>query len=247
MTKPIIGIPGNTLSYLSSEYSGVPVAYTPQGFVVGVQRAYGLPVTIPIGEPANAEEYIERIDGLLLAGGQDVFPLLYGEEPHPKLEVTNPERDYFELALIKEASKQEKPILAVCRGMQLLNVAFGGTLYQDLSQNPSFTIQHVQPTFIEAASHTVSIDPESRLGAIHGKTMIVNSFHHQGINSLADCFKAVAWSKDGLIEAFESMDKEKNIIAIQWHPEVLVEKEKQMQYLFDDFVSRVKKSIAPAF
>lgn len=246
MTQPIIGIPGNQMTHLSPEYQGLPITYTPQGFIAGIQAAWGLPVILPINDPSLAEEYIDRIDGLLLAGGQDVSPLLYGEEPGLKLGATNPERDLFEIALIKEAVKKEKPILAVCRGMQLLNVAYGGTLYQDVTDNPDFTVQHVQRIFSGTAAHTIDIDPSSRLGAIYGETYVVNSYHHQAVKQLADPFKAVAWSKDNLIEAYEAKDPDTSIVAVQWHPELMAPNEEKMQILFKEFVSRVKKSIAPA-
>lgn len=245
--KPIIGIPGNILTQQSPDFNGLPITYTPQGFVEGIMTAYGLPSVIPLGNPKDAKEYVSRIDGLLLAGGQDVSPLLYGEEPIPALGTTSPVRDTFEIALINEAIRQKKPILAVCRGMQILNVAFGGSLYQDLASSYSdLSVQHIQQTMYDNGAHTVSIDPDSRLAKIYGTTYVVNSYHHQAIKELADPFEAVAWSKDRLIEGFEAKDSEVSIVAVQWHPELMIKTDEKMQQLFTEFVSRVKKSKAPA-
>lgn len=245
--KPIIGIPGNILTQQSPSFDGLPITYTPHGFVEATITAYGLPNVIPLGDPKDAKAYISHIDGLLLAGGQDVSPLLYGEEPIPALGTTSPLRDTFEIALIKEAVKQQKPILGVCRGLQLLNVAYGGTLYQDLATSYSdLTVQHIQHTQYDNGAHTITLDPDSRLAKVFGPAYVANSYHHQAIKELAEPFEAVAWSKDKLIEGFEAKDPSANIVAVQWHPELMVHTDEKMQQLFTDFVSRVKKSIAPA-
>ncbi|HFQ0630252.1 TPA: type 1 glutamine amidotransferase [Enterococcus faecium] len=131
--KPIIGIAGNQLIRATDTFQGNQVSYTPQGFVDAVLDAQGLPLILPVMSPDSAPQLIGQIDKLILAGGQDVSPQLYMEDPHPKLTETNIQRDQFEQALILEALKQRKPIFAVCRGLQLLNVVLEGTLYQDLS------------------------------------------------------------------------------------------------------------------
>ncbi|MGB6179547.1 gamma-glutamyl-gamma-aminobutyrate hydrolase family protein [Carnobacterium sp.] len=241
MNKPLIGIPGNVLRGLK-ETEGLPITYTPQGFIDGIQMANGVPFVFPISPPEDASYYVDQIDGLLLAGGQDITPFLSGEEPHLKLEATEPARDAFELALIKETIAQHKPIFAVCRGMQLLNVAYGGTLYQDLSDYKELTVQHIQKTHYTFGSHTITLDTESQLGRILGATYSVNSYHHQAVKELAEPFKAVAWSKDNLIEAFESTDAEKGIVAVQWHPELMVAVDSKMQRLFTEFVKRASIS-----
>ncbi|WP_034551103.1 gamma-glutamyl-gamma-aminobutyrate hydrolase family protein [Carnobacterium funditum] len=237
MSKPIIGIPGNILRGVN-ETNGVTITYTPQGFIDGIQAAKGVPVIFPISPTEDASYYVDQIDGLLLAGGQDISPLLFGEEPHLKLEATEPARDAFEMALIKETLAQHKPILAICRGMHLLNVMYGGTLYQALSDYKELTVQHIQQTYFNTGSHTITLDTESQLGTIFGATYLVNSYHHQAIKELADSFKAVAWSKDNLVEGFESTDSEQSIIAVQWHPELMLKEDLKMQRLFTDFVKR---------
>lgn len=240
--KPLIGIAGNILLNTAA-MNHLPITYTPQGFVNGVQQADAIPVVFPISDPAEAKDYISKVDGLLLAGGQDVSPLLFGEEPSLKLGATNPARDAFEIALVTEAVRQAKPIFAVCRGLQLLNVAFGGTLYQDVSDYPNLAVQHTQLTNYETGAHTITIDPESNVGKIFGEHYVVNTYHHQAIKELADPFKAVAWSKDGLIEAFEAKSSNQSIVAVQWHPELMIPYDLMMQRLFTDFVKRTIKKM----
>lgn len=140
--QPIIGIAGNHLNKATDTFQGNEVTYTPQGFVQAVKQAGGLPLVFPILEPSYAAAFISRVDKLLLAGGQDISPQLYQQDPHPKLQETNLNRDLFEQALIKEAIKQKKPIFSVCRGTQLVNVVLGGTLYQDLSLYPNWAVKH---------------------------------------------------------------------------------------------------------
>lgn len=127
-----IGIAANQLLRATETFQGNQVTYTPQGFVNAVQQAGGLPLLLPISSTESARDYIQLVDKLLLAGGQDVSPSFYNEAPHPKLTETNLNRDLFEQALINEALKQNKPILAVCRGMQLLNVTLGGIFTKTL-------------------------------------------------------------------------------------------------------------------
>lgn len=148
---PIIGIAGNQLIRATDTFQGNQVTYTPQGFVNAVQQADGLPIVLPISSPKTASAYIDQIDKLILAGGQDISPQLYHEPLHPKLLETNLQRDLFEAALISEALKQNKPIFAVCRGMQLLNVVLGGSLYQDLT------------TYLSGRSNMNSIQPPHNL------------------------------------------------------------------------------------
>ena len=232
--KPIIGIGGN---HLTTELGNqMEKTYTPQGFIDGVQVAGGIPLVIPISDPMDAEHYINAVDGLILAGGQDVSPILYDEEPTLRLGVTHPARDAFEIALAREAYNQCKPIFAVCRGMQLINVAFGGSLHQDISQLEKYDVQHDQKTNIQYASHSISIAPNNFLRSFLGEKHLVNSFHHQGVKELAEPFEAIAWSSDGLIEAFQAKERSQNIFAVQWHPEFMLASSQKMQYFFDEIV-----------
>ncbi|WP_348923087.1 gamma-glutamyl-gamma-aminobutyrate hydrolase family protein [Enterococcus rotai] len=235
-----IGIAGNQIIQSVDVFNGNHVSYTPQGFVTAVQNAGGLPIVLPIGTEETAAAYISKIDKLLLAGGQDISPDFFGEEPHPKLEETNRNRDLFELALIKEAIKQHKPIFAVCRGMQLINVALGGTLYQDLSLYTDWTIKHgQQPTQPQFATHSIQIEEDSTLYQVFGKTYRVNSYHHQAINTLASSLKITAQSADGIVEGIESIDMNQRLLGVQWHPELRFEVDSKEFKLFDYFVNQL--------
>ena len=239
--KPVIGIPGNILTNFSPHYNSLPLTYTPQGFVDALHRSGALPVVFPLSTKENARQYVNSVDAILLAGGQDVSPLLYGEEPHLKLESTNPLRDAFEMAVIEEAWKERKPILAVCRGMQIMAVAFGGDLYQDVSLYPDLAVQHVQVSSPETTAHSVSIEERSWMGNLYGTERQVNSYHHQAIKTLPKELNATAWAKDGLIEAFETTDSNRLAIGVQWHPELMINHDSCAQALFDAYVQTVKQ------
>lgn len=231
----IVGIAGNQLIRATDTFQGNQVTYTPQGFVNAIQQAGGLPLIIPISDPASASSYIQQIDKLILAGGQDVSPQLYHEVPHPKLMETNFQRDLFEKALIKEALKQKKPILAVCRGMQLLNVTLGGSLYQDLSLYSDWSVKHDQfPTAPQFATHEVTILSDTTLANLLPPSYFVNSYHHQAVKELAPILKATALSPDGLIEGVEST--EQKLLGVQWHPELTYHINPLDQQLFTYFI-----------
>jgi len=237
--KPVIGIPGNTLTPYENRELNIPLSYTPHGFVERLQVAGALSVVFPISAQKDARQYVQSVDAIVLAGGQDVSPFAFGEEPSVKLGATNPKRDAFEFAVIEEAIKEKKPVLAVCRGMQVYNVALGGTLYQDLSFYPNLSVQHVQKTTPKTAVHSINIDKDSWISRTYGEKAFVNSYHHQAIHKLADGLKATAWSKDGLIEAFEKDLDGIHHIAVQWHPEFMERDHIPSQQLFNDFVNYV--------
>ncbi|WP_270607291.1 gamma-glutamyl-gamma-aminobutyrate hydrolase family protein [Enterococcus thailandicus] len=238
--QPIIGIAGNHLNKATDTFQGNEVTYTPQGFVQVVKQAGGLPLVFPILEPSYAAAFISRVDKLLLAGGQDISPQLYQQDPHPKLQETNLNRDLFEQALIKEAIKQKKPIFSVCRGTQLVNVVLGGTLYQDLSLYPNWAVKHEQqPTVPTFATHEVKVSANSLLGSLLPESYFVNSYHHQAIKDLAPSLKAIAIANDGIIEAVESKNPEEKIFGVQWHPELTHQINPLDQSLFDYFVNKL--------
>lgn len=231
--KAIIGIAGNERVMIDNDSHWI--SYVPRNFVDGIQIAGGLPLIIPIGDPEEVSSYIRQIDKLLLAGGHDVTPKFYGEAPHQKLQATDPERDAFEIALIKEAVKQGKPIMGVCRGMQLLNVAFGGTLYQDLSLRGEETYKHVQlPTPFQTPTHFVTLSKDFALSAFLPERYEVNSFHHQVVARVAETFTVMATADDGVVEAIES--KEHKIFGVQWHPELTHQAIPLEQEIFNYFV-----------
>lgn len=240
--KPVIGIIGSRKSHLK-EIDNLSISYTPDAFIEAIQKAGGLPLIIPTSDPSFVEPYLSQIDGLLLAGGQDVSPVYYGEEPDIRIEELFPERDAFEIAVLKKALERKMAIFAVCRGMQLINVALGGSLYQDLSYYKNLSVQHVQKTPLCYPTHHVAIEPSSHLATILGEKTIVNSFHHQAVKDLSKHLKAVAYSHDQLVEAYESVDPEQSILAVQWHPELLAPTLPNHQAIFNDFIERTLQQL----
>jgi len=191
-------------------------------YVAALARAGLVAVIVPpILDPSRAPDVLDHVRGLVLTGGDDVDPARYRAAPHPKLGVTDAARDAVELALIARAREQGLPILAICRGIQILNVALGGTLYQDLpSEHPS-PVQHAGP----AARHALRVEPGSLVARVVGAASTsVNSRHHQAIRDLAPGLRATAWAGDDLIEAVEPTNGVRPwTLAVQWHPEDDVE------------------------
>ncbi|MCL2597080.1 MAG: gamma-glutamyl-gamma-aminobutyrate hydrolase family protein [Paludibacter sp.] len=219
---PLIGISANfkeEMTMLARQY------------YEAVILAGGVPVVIPvITDNETLTKIIYSIDGLLLIGGGDIAPKFYGEKPIPELGKVNPLRDEYELKIIQIAHARNIPILGICRGMQMLNVAFGGSLYQDIFvQNDCFLLNHQQSEPKNLTTHNVIISKKSRIAKIVGtENLDVNSSHHQAVKLIADGFTATAFSNDGICETIES-----NIfleIGVQWHPEHLVG-EKQNEHL----------------
>lgn len=198
----------------------------------------GTPIIIPINESAYTAAYIQLIDGLLLTGGQDVTPMLYNEEPRKVIGPTSPERDKFEVALIKEAIRQKKPILGICRGLQLINVVLGGSLLQDLSEDESITLQHVQRSQPEFSTHSIKVKSGTHLADTVENNSYVNSIHHQAIKDLGKGLSVSAWSLDNVIEAIEVVDIQQSIIGVQWHPELTFLENDESLAIFKDLVER---------
>jgi putative glutamine amidotransferase len=173
----------------------------------------------PAHDPASLNHLLDRSHGLVLTGGEDVEPTRYGQEPHPQLGSTNPARDRMEFAVLEGALEREMPILAICRGMQLVNVAFGGTLYQDLPAQRAGDLVHEQTAPINDHWHDAVVEEGSRLSEIFGVAeLFINSFHHQGVDRLAPGLRAVARAEDGLVEAVEATEHPW-VFGVQWHPE----------------------------
>lgn len=191
----------------------------PWGYAAAVEASGGIPVIIPVMHPGLAPELVAHLQGILFAGGVDVDPSYYGEEPLPGLGQVTPERDALELALAREALDRGVPVLGICRGVQVLNVAAGGTLYQDLASQLGKVLKHRQEAPRWYESHAVRIDPGSRLAAVVGTSELrVNSFHHQAVREVAPGLRAVAWAPDGVVEAVEAVNH-RFALGLQWHPE----------------------------
>lgn len=210
--RPLIGISTN----IDSKRIAVNTVYVQSVILSG-----GIPYMIPVTDNVEVlRQIVSRLDGIVFTGGEDIQPHYYGDAPHDKLEEVSPARDTFELMLMKMATDRNIPTLGICRGLQLMNIAFGGTLYQDLpTQHPS-TINHRQEESGTIPTHTASIIKGSKLAEITGKGELqVNTFHHQAIKQLAPGFKAVAWSPDSVIEAIEAYPV-RSIMGVQFHPEI---------------------------
>ncbi len=215
-----VGVSGIRRQWGVAERQGVNSAY-----LRSVADAGAIPIILPpaIGA-AQATGALEGIDALLLTGGEDVDPSWYGASPSPALGDVDGERDLFELALFATARQRGLPILGICRGIQLINVALGGTLWQDLPGERPSKVEHDRRDARSARTHDVSLEAGSRAATVLGRTALsVNSFHHQGIRDLAAPLRATGWAGDGLIEAVEGAAGEPWLLAVQWHPEEMFE------------------------
>ncbi len=186
-----------------------------------IAQAGGVPVVVPPTDAVDIDALLERVDGLCLSGGPDIDPSAYGAKPHRALGPTDPEVDRFELALVRAAQARDLPILCLCRGMQTLNVARGGTLIQDLpSQRPS-SVPHRQEGSGLPPTHRVRIEPGCALAtALQAVEVEVNTFHHQAVDRLGDGLRPVAWTPDDLIEGIEDPEQ-RFLVGVQWHAESL--------------------------
>ena len=203
-------------------------------YVRAIETAGGLPLVLAPGRPEDAADFLDRVDALVLSGGADVDPAAYGEERHPTVTRVHPGRDAFELALAREAVARDLPTLAICRGHQLLNVATGGTLVQDIPSQWASASDHDPDTERWALSHDVDVLPGTRLRAILGRDRVsVNSFHHQAVRRLGDGFVLSArGAEDGVIEGMEMPDR-RFMIGVQWHPESFWDRPAGFQPLFE--------------
>ncbi len=191
---------------------------TDTNYTNAIVRAGALPFMAPNLEPSLAKEYIDMADGLLLIGGVDVNPIQFGQSPHQDLGFVDEERDFFELELYKLAKAKGLPIFGICRGIQVINIAEGGSLHQHLPAVDN-TIQHRQKNAGGSPFHMLRLEPNSLLANKYNSLSLkTNSYHHQAIDKLADNLKAVAWSEDGIVEAIESKD-DNFVFGVQWHPE----------------------------
>lgn len=233
--KPFIGI-------TASDYQDETYYMTKTAYINAILLSGGIPILLPYtSDFEECKNIITKLDGLMIPGGIDVSPLMYGEEPLPEVNRSIHNMDLYEIELIKEAQKQEKPILAICRGMQILNVALGGTLYQDMHVQKAASLCHSQSMNIRSEmTHSVSIRPDRRLFHIYEQEKIfVNSYHHQAVKDLAKTLLPAAFSTDQILEACESLDG--RIIGIQWHPEALINSDSKTQKLFCYFIELCKK------
>lgn len=232
--KPRIGL----TAYPAGEGFGY---HTPREYVDAVVRAGGVPMLMPpVGEDM-VEAWLACLDGLVLVGGGDIDPELHGNEMHETIYSLNPVRDSTELKITRLAMAKNLPILAICRGLQLVNVARGGSLHVHLPEVVGEQIPHRSPSRTPVA-HGVEVMPTSMLAKAMGTSQVTtSSWHHQAVDSLGEGLHAVAWAQDGTVEAIELIESQRNsgkpyLVAVQWHPELTAAKDESQQALFNDLV-----------
>ena len=219
-----------------------PVDYIFRDYPRGVEAAGGLPILIPLLDDCSlAREILPRLDGLIFTGGLDVAPSRYGEDALSGLQEVNHIRDELELALFRAAMENGLPILGICRGLQIINVALGGTLYQDLASQLPGVLEHQQSASKEVGTHRVRIEVGSRFHTIiENEEIWVNTGHHQAVKDLAPGLKVVARATDGVIEAVEKLNHG-FLLAVQWHPEGMYPHDRNSQAIFKAFIQAARK------
>lgn len=227
MTRPVVGV---TLG--DGDEPGVHAVR--QEYVRSVEQAGGVPVVLPPVSPGDVPALLDHLDGLLLSGGVDVDPALYGQEPHPRLGRVNRRRDDFEIALVQEAVRRDVPVLAICRGQQVLNVAAGGTLVQDIPSLVEGGVSHDGKGPRWRRAHPVELTGPSRLRDILGEDAVdVNSIHHQSVDRVGEGLVVSARCPgDGVVEGLER-PASRFVVAVQWHPESFWNRPRSFQRLFD--------------
>ena len=241
MGRPVIGIATQTLPGVPGERQ--PCWLMGRSYVEELRKVGAVPWVIPLipHDPDTLREIFARLDGVFITGGVDVDPSRYGEPKTPLCGTTDPDRDAVELMLLKYAMAHELPVLAVCRGIQILNVLGGGTLYQDVTAMVPAALKHDYfPTPDQPSrkylAHDITVKHGSKLGVILGDGVVpVNSMHHQAIKDLAPGLAPTAFAPDGIIEGVEGTG-DQYLIAVQWHPEELTDTQPGMKRLFTTFI-----------
>jgi len=238
VTKPLVGI---TLG--DGEKAGLHAMR--EDYLRSVEQAGAIPVVLPAVDPGDVPSLLDRFDGVLLSGGVDVDPVLYGQAAHPRLGKVNRRRDDFELALTREALRRDVPILAICRGHQVLNVATGGTLVQDVASLVEGAMRHDASGPRWRRAHAVEVTSPSLLREVLGQgTLSVNSFHHQAVDRIGKGLVVTARCPvDGVVEGLE-MPSRRFVVAVQWHPESFWNRPRSFQGLFDAHVEACRGAVA---
>jgi putative glutamine amidotransferase len=229
MVSPIIGVTSNYASPKEGKFGTVSVG---ESYLQAVLRAGGLPVIVPAGlSHEDLQALLARLDGLLLTGGGDIAPQRFNGRPHPRVYEIDQRRDDLEILLVQMAAESGMPFLGICRGIQVINVALGGSLFTDISDQLTDSLRHDWYPDIprDYLAHAISVAPGSRLaGILGGDAFEVNSLHHQGVERLAPGLQAVAYAPDHLIEGVE-LPGHPFGLGVQWHPEWLQEHAPQRQ------------------
>lgn len=235
--KPLIGVAGST----GINQFGSPVTIIPQAYIEAVEKAGGIPVILPVSrESRNVEAMVDRVKGLVLPGGADMDPSFYNQNAMAGLVEVDKELDTFQMAMFNRAFELKMPVLAICRGCQVVNVALGGQLYQDIPTFfPDSKLTHMQKTLHFDTDHDVKFENGSRLHHLFGKKTRINSRHHQSIKQPGKGIEITAFSPDGVIEA--AQHKDLPIDLIQWHPELMLKKNNDMLPLFQHFMENCRQ------
>ncbi|MCR1899410.1 gamma-glutamyl-gamma-aminobutyrate hydrolase family protein [Irregularibacter muris] len=241
--KPIVGVTCSCDLHYKKQYKET-------NYCEALRQVGAIPVLVPVLSYSKEDlaQLLQKLDGIVLTGGYDIHPIHFEEEPRQGLGPVVPERDTLELALVQECIERELPLFGVCRGLQVLNIALGGDLYQDIYRQIKSReiLQHNHSSEGELVIHSIDIDNDSFLYDIfQQKIGWVNSFHHQAIRNVASSLVPVAWSKDGLIEAVQHRDIP-SIFAVQWHPEKMWDRDAFSLKLFEHFMGFLKKPMVIA-
>ena len=234
--KPEIAVVAYHLRPGRVSYWSVGGYGVPENYVDAVRRAGGRPTLVLPGEDRTPAELLDRFAGLLLVGGGDVEPRRYGQPASDTIYGVEEDRDAFEIDLLHEADERGMPTLCICRGMQVLNVAFGGTLHQDLPSDDRFAA-HGTPSGADELFHDVKLEPGSAIATAAAADVVsCSSHHHQGVDAVGRGLRPTGWSDDGLVEVLE---RDRGwMLGVQWHPEDSAERDPAQQGLFDAFVRR---------
>lgn len=240
MKKPIIGI---TSAYEEEKelkhYHRTTVCID---YAESIVKAGGIPFVIPVLKDREViKKQLELVDGLLMSGGVDINPRYYNQDFLEGTKLVSPERDANEWIILEEFLSMNKPILGICRGMQMINVFKGGTLHQDIKETSKKILKHNQDYLPELKVHKVNIEKNSILSDLFGEQLITNSFHHQSLDKIGQGLKVVATTNDGIIEAIESKE-EGFLLGVQWHPEMMTARgSKEMIRIFEKFIEVTTK------
>ena len=232
MNKPIVGL----TTYPASATHGW---HTPVLYVEAVLRAGGVPMMLSGQCPDCAERWLDVVDAVVLIGGGDINPAEFGSTGHETIYNLSAERDAMELALMRALLVRPKPVLAICRGMQILNTVLGGTLHVHLPDVVGESVLHRAPPR-DPTSHGIQVAADSELAKVIGEQVHTASWHHQAIQQLGKGLKAVAWAPDGVIEAVE-LEGRQDVLAVQWHPEITAAEDNGQQQMFDWLIKQANK------
>lgn len=244
---PVIGITSQQRDVATS-YGAQPATTVTLSYSNAISEAGGIPLVLPILHAEKVPHALARLDGVVMTGGGDIDPKAYNGAGHEAVYGVHEARDQMELAIAQYAAAHRLPLLAICRGLQVLNVALGGDLIADISSQVEGGFEHfVTGDGAEASAHqSIDLEEGCRLAQLFGATSLkVNSLHHQAVLTPAPGLRPIAWSEDGVIEALEAEDHSWPLQAVQWHPENLVETEPAARTLFSELISAASRPTNP--